>query len=70
MKKSVVISDKETMGGTPVIKGTRVPSEFLFEYLERGKSIKDFIKSYPTVKKKQAIEVIKLAEKLILRGEE
>ncbi len=69
MKKSVVISDKEIMGGTPVFKGTRVPSEYLFEYLERGKSIKDFIKSFPTVKKKQAIEVIKLAEKLLFNRE-
>ena len=64
--KNVVISDKEIMGGTPVFKGTRVPSEYLFDYLERGKSIKDFIKSYPTVKKSQAVAAVQLAEKLIL----
>ena len=68
MKKAAIISDKETMGGTPVFKGTRVPSEYLFDYLERGKTIKDFIKSYPTVKKKQAVDAIKLAEKLIFNS--
>jgi uncharacterized protein (DUF433 family) len=33
---SVIHKDPETMGGTPVFKGTRVPLRNLFDYLEEG----------------------------------
>jgi uncharacterized protein (DUF433 family) len=66
MKKPVIISDKEIMGGTPCFKGTRVPAEYLFEYLEYGKTITEFLESYPTVTKKQVVDAIKLAEDLVL----
>ena len=65
MKPSVIISDKEIMGGTPVFRGTRVPAQFLFDRLEHGESIDEFLESYPTVTKKQALEALRLAEKLI-----
>ncbi|MEP7168609.1 MAG: DUF433 domain-containing protein [Bacteroidota bacterium] len=65
MKKSVIISDKDIMGGTPVFAGTRVPVQYLFERLEGGETVNEFVESYPTVTKKQAKEAIKLAEKLI-----
>lgn len=65
MKNSVIISDKEIMSGTPVFKGTRVPAEFLFGYLEVGKSIKEFIENYPSVNFEQAVEAIKLGEGFI-----
>jgi len=64
MEKAIT-SDKEILGGTPVFAGTRVPAEFLFEFLEDGKSIDDFIRSYPTVKRKLAVEAIRQAEKSI-----
>jgi len=32
-----LIIDPETMGGTPVFTGTRVPVQALFDYLETGK---------------------------------
>ena len=62
MKNSVIISDKEIMGGTPCFKGTRVPAEYLFGYLEGGRTVQEFIENYPTVNLKQAVEAIKLAE--------
>lgn len=66
MKPSVIISDKEIMGGTPVFKGTRVPAEYLFGYLEDGKSIDEFVAAYPSVNIRQAKAAIRQAEKLIL----
>lgn len=68
MKNNVIISDKEIMGGTPVFKGTRVPVEYLFGFLETGKSVNDFVKDYPTVKKKQAVDAIKLGENFIYKN--
>ncbi|HLG36155.1 MAG TPA: DUF433 domain-containing protein [Bacteroidia bacterium] len=66
MKPSVIISDKEILGGTPVFRGTRVPAEYLFEHLEFGKSLEDFLERYPTVTRKQAVEAIQMAEELVL----
>ena len=65
MENQVIVSSKEILGGTPVFNGTRVPVQFLFEYLEEGDSIQDFLKSYPTVSKEQVQEVLKLAEKIL-----
>ena len=65
MENQVIVSNKEILGGTPVFNGTRVPVQFLFEYLEEGDSIQDFLKSYPTVSKEQVQEVLKLAEKIL-----
>jgi uncharacterized protein (DUF433 family) len=39
------------LGGAPVFKGTRVPVRTLFEYLERGYSIEEFLECFPSVTK-------------------
>ena len=66
MKNSVIISDKEIMGGTPCFNGTRVPVQILFDFIEGGDTIQEFLLSFPSVKKKQAMEVIKIAAKTLL----
>ena len=64
MKQDVIVTNKEILGGTPVFKGTRVPIQNLFDWLEKD-SLENFLNNFPTVKKKQALEVLKIAEKLI-----
>jgi uncharacterized protein (DUF433 family) len=49
---------KDILGGTPVFKGTRVPISTFLEYLEAGHSLNDFLEDFPTVTKKQAIQVL------------
>ena len=63
MKNSVIISDKEIMGGTPVFKGTRVPAQALFDFMEGGDTLEDFLRGFPSDKKKQAVAVLRLADK-------
>ena len=48
----------ETMGGTPVFVGTRVPLQNLIDSLEGGESIEDFLDGFPSVKREQVIAVI------------
>lgn len=43
MKKKIVTSAANVMGGTPVFSGTRVPIQTFIEYLEAGESIDDFL---------------------------
>ena len=54
---TVVHSDPEILGGTPVFVGTRVPAESLFDYLARGRTIDYFLEQFPTVHREQ-VEVI------------
>ena len=60
--KGVVHSDPEIMGGTPVFVGTRVPLQNLIAALEGGESIEDFLTSFPSVKRSQAIAVIEAGQ--------
>ncbi len=55
--------DPETMGGTPVFTGTRVPVQTLFDYIEGGDDLNEFLNDYPTVSKKAAIQVLEMAKK-------
>ena len=64
MSRKVINIDSNILSGTPVFNGTRVPVEILFDHLESGLTIDQFLDDYPTVKKKQVIEVLELAGKL------
>lgn len=43
-----VIRDPEIMHGTPVFRGTRVPVQTLFDDLEGGETLEDFLEGFPT----------------------
>ena len=57
--------DPETMGGTPVFTGTRVPIQTLFDYMEGGDDLNEFLDDYPTVSKEAAIQVLEMAKKTL-----
>jgi uncharacterized protein (DUF433 family) len=64
--KAVIQSDPEILGGTPVFEGTRVPVQSLFDHLEAGDSIGDFLDGFPSVKREQVIAVLEQScEKLL-----
>ncbi len=64
MQIDVITVDKEILGGTPVFKGTRVPVETLFDYLESGITIDAFLDDFPTVTKEQVVKVLEVAGNL------
>ena len=61
-----VIRDPETMHGTPVFRGTRVPAQTLFDYLEGGETLEDFLEGFPTVSRELAIQALEEAKGLLL----
>lgn len=65
MKSAVVHSDPEIQGGVPVFVGTRVPAKNLFDYLEAGDSLDDFLKSFPSVTRDQAVTALELAREAL-----
>jgi uncharacterized protein (DUF433 family) len=54
----VVHSDPDILGGTPVFVGTRVPFRNLIDYLERNHSLDEFLDSFPTVSREQAVAAL------------
>ena len=62
MIDNVIDRDAYTLGGTPVFSGTRVPVRILIEYLEAGDRLDDFLDSFPTVSRNQAIAVLRRAK--------
>ena len=63
MKYGPINIDPETMGGTPVFTGTRVPIQTLFDYIEGGDDLNEFLDDYPGVSKELAIQVLEMAKK-------
>lgn len=61
----IITIDNEILGGQPVFKGTRVPVESLFDHLEAGVSLNEFLNDFPTVSKEQAIALLDMANKLL-----
>jgi len=68
MPSSAVSIDPETMGGTPVFAGTRVPSQSLWDYLETGETLDEFLENFPTVGRALALEVLEAARELVSRA--
>jgi uncharacterized protein (DUF433 family) len=58
----IINIDPKLMAGTPVFRGTRVPIHSLFEYMENGYCVDEFLESFPTVRREQVISLLQLSE--------
>ena len=63
---TLVTQSEDTAWGATVIAGTRVPVDTLFEYLEVGKSLNDFLEQFPTVNRELAVAILERAKHGIL----
>ena len=63
--RSIITIDSEILGGQPVFTGTRVPVETLFDHLEAGVSLDEFLEDFPTVSRQQAIDLLEAANKIL-----
>lgn len=61
-----ITRDPEMMLGTPVFRGTRVPIQTMFDYLENGDSLDDFLGGFPTVGRELAVQVLNKCKELRL----
>jgi uncharacterized protein (DUF433 family) len=65
MERPVVHRDPEILGGVLVFVGTRVPVKNLFDYLEAGDSLDDFLTSFPSVTREQAVGALEMAREAL-----
>lgn len=64
--EELIERDPEKMGGVAVFSGTRVPVEFLFEFLEDDQTLDTFLDQFPTVTRAQVQGVLKVSRDLLL----
>lgn len=62
MQYGPVSIDPEVMSGAPVFSGTRVPIKNLFDYLEGGDDLAEFLDDFPSVSKEKALAVLTMAK--------
>lgn len=63
---NVIVKNGAIFGGTPVFRGTRVPIRTLFDYLEGGETLEDFLRGFPTVTRESAVAALEEAKDLLL----
>jgi uncharacterized protein (DUF433 family) len=56
--RQAITRHPDIMHGTPVFRGTRVPFQTLFDYLEGGETLEDFLEGFPTVRRELALQVL------------
>ncbi len=65
-KERAYHSEPEILGGTLVFRGTRVPVQSLFDHLQSGDSIEEFLEGFPSVKRAQVLSVLEEMESEVL----
>jgi uncharacterized protein (DUF433 family) len=61
----VIMRDPEILHGTPVFRGTRVPVRALFDTLEAGETLEEFLEGFPTVSREMAVATLEQAHELL-----
>ena len=68
--KDLIEVNPNKMSGVPVFAGTRVPVGHLFEYLEKGETLTEFLRQFPSVTHEQALGVLELSKESLLANHE
>lgn len=64
--QEAITRDPEVIHGTPVFRGTRVPVQTLFDYIENGESLDEFLEGFPTISRQHTVQVLEECKELRL----
>jgi uncharacterized protein (DUF433 family) len=68
-QETLIQRSDEVLGGTPVFAGTRVPVKTLFDYLEEGDTLDEFLEDFPAVSREHAVKVLERVKETLLAQE-
>ncbi|MGI9166589.1 MAG: DUF433 domain-containing protein [Pyrinomonadaceae bacterium] len=68
-QQNLIEVNSKKMSGTPVFRGTRVPIRNLFDCIEEGETIDQFLDQFPTVTREQVNGVLELSKERLLGSE-
>ena len=63
---SVIVKNPKILGGMAIFRGTRVPIQNLFDFLEGGETLEEFLEGFPTVSREAALAALEEAKHLLL----
>ena len=66
---TLITRSEDILGGTPVFTGTRVPVQTLFDYLEGGDTLDEFLDDFPAVSREHAVKVLEKMKEVYLAQE-
>lgn len=61
-EKTVISRSPDVMSGAAVFVGTRVPVQSLLDYLAGGHPLEEFLDDFPTVRREQALALLRKLE--------
>ena len=65
LSNSVIVKAPEILSGMPVFRGTRVPLQALFDSLEGGETLDEFLEGFPGVSREMAIAALEESQQLL-----
>jgi len=68
--REVINVNPKRMSGAPCFTGTRVPINHLFEYIESGETLDEFLRQFPSVTREQALAALELSKESLLANHE
>ena len=68
VETELISQSPNVLSGTPVFAGTRVPAETIIDYLAAGHSLDEFLDDFPTVRREQALELLKQLKERLANG--
>jgi len=68
MKNKIINIEPEILSGEPLFYGTRIPMKNLFDYIETGETLENFLGDFPSVTREQALNLFESAEELLIEN--
>ena len=62
---NIIVKGPDILSGTPVFRGTRVPVQALFDSLESGETLEEFLEGFPSVTRDVAIAALEQAKQFL-----
>lgn len=66
LPEPLITVSADYLSGAPVFSGTRVPVQALFDYIEGGDPLDEFLADYPNVSREHAVAVLELARQAVV----
>jgi uncharacterized protein (DUF433 family) len=61
LPEPLITISPDYLSGAPIFTGTRVPVKALFDYIEGGDPLDEFLEDFPNVTREHAVAVLEMA---------
>ena len=65
----IISRSPDIMSGAPVFAGTRVPVQTIIDYLAGGHPLEEFLDDFPTVRREQALELLRRVKEMLAHAQ-